>query len=255
MNSSWTLKGKVALVTGGTRGIGKSIVETLLTFGAEVFFVARTASDVIHREQQWKEDGFWVEGIVADVTQSEEREKIIESIKSQKKGLDILINNVGTNIRKPFVEYTREEMETLFNTNLFSMLQLTRLAFPLLKESAPSCVVNITSVAGLTHLRTGAPYAMAKAAIHQLTKNLAVEWAEYPIRVNAVAPWYIKTPLTEPVLNDPQYLQSVLERTPMKRVGDVEEVSSLVTFLCLPVASYITGQCIAIDGGFSVYGF
>ena len=93
---------------------------------------------------------------------------------------------------------------------------------------------------------------MTKAAMNQMTRNLAAEWADQKIRVNAVVPWYIDTPLARQVLNDPQYLNEVISRTPMKRTGKPEEVASLATFLCMPAASYITGQCIAVDGGFSV---
>ena len=116
-------------------------------------------------------------------------------------------------------------------------------------------MVNNASVAGLTHLRTGAPYGMSKAAMIQLTRNLAVEWAAEGVRVNAVAPWYIRTPLAEQVLSDPAYRQDVLQRTPMGRVGEPEECARAIAFLCMPAAAYITGQCLAVDGGFSVYGF
>jgi Tropinone reductase 1 len=128
-------------------------------------------------------------------------------------------------------------------------------AYPLLKKSGRASILNISSVAGLTSLKTGSPYAITKAGIIQLTKNLAAEWAVDGIRVNAIAPWYIKTPLTEALLNKPDFLKSVLDRTPMKRVGEPREVASAAAFLCSDAASYITGQCIAVDGGFSVYGF
>jgi Tropinone reductase 1 len=104
-------------------------------------------------------------------------------------------------------------------------------------------------------VRTGAVYGMAKAALHQLTKNLAVEWAEDGVRVNAVAPWYIRTQRSEPALADTDYLDEVLERTPLKRIGEPEEVAAAIAFLCLPAASYITGQVLAVDGGFTCYGF
>ncbi len=126
---------------------------------------------------------------------------------------------------------------------------------PLLKASGKASVVFNSSVAGINHMRTGAVYGASKAAMIQLTKNLAVEWAEHGIRVNAVAPYYIRTPLAEQVLADEAYLQEVLDRTPMSRVGEPQEVADVVTFLCMPAASYITGQCIAVDGGFTVNMF
>jgi Tropinone reductase 1 len=104
-------------------------------------------------------------------------------------------------------------------------------------------------------VRTGSPYGMTKAALAQLTRNLAVEWAGDGIRVNAVAPWYIRTRRTEDVLADPAYLEEVLDRTPMGRIGEPEEVAGAVAFLCLPASSYVTGECIAVDGGFLRYGF
>ena len=112
-------------------------------------------------------------------------------------------------------------------------------------------MLQFSTVANATHAR----YGTSKAAMIQLTKNLAVEWAGQGIRVNSVAPWYIETPLAKQVLQDDDYRQEVLDRTPMKRVGTVEECAAAIAFLCLPAASYITGHCLAIDGGFSVYGF
>jgi Tropinone reductase 1 len=169
--------------------------------------------------------------------------------------LQILVNNAGTNIRKRMSELSLEEYRLVQEVNLVSCFEMCRLLYPLLREGAPAAVVNNASVAGMTHLRTGAPYGMSKAAIIQLTRNAAVEWAQDGIRVNAVAPWYIRTPLADQVLSDPQYCKDVLDRTPMGRVGEVEECARAIAFLCLPASSYVTGQCLAVDGGFSVYGF
>ena len=169
--------------------------------------------------------------------------------------LSLLVNNAGTNQRKATLEYDEAEVRALLETNVVSAFEMSRLAHPHLVEHANAAIVNVGSVSGLTHVRTGSPYGMTKAAIAQLTKNLACEWAADGIRVNAVAPWYIRTQRTEPALADPDYLEQVLERTPMDRIGEPEEVSAAVAFLCMPAASYITGEIIAIDGGFLKFGF
>ncbi len=253
--NKWSLNGKTALVTGSTKGIGQAVAEELATLGAAIFIVARRREEVATQVKKMQDAGFEAFGITADVTLPEERRRMLETVINTGRGLDILVNNVGTNIRKKAVEYHDEEYHHIMNTNMHSNFALSQLFYPLLKTSKEAAVVNVLSVAGLTHLRSGAPYGMSKAALTQLTKNLAVEWAPDHIRVNAVAPWYTKTPLVETLLQDKKYLQDVLERTPMKRVAEPEEVATAVAFLCMTAASYVTGQCLAVDGGFMVNGF
>ncbi len=251
----WSLKGKNALITGGTKGIGLAIAEELINFGANVFIVARSETGVNEIVKKWKLKGTEAYGCAVDVSTETGRKILFEKLNSVWNKLDILINNVGTNIRKKFNEYSSDEFEHIVNTNLRSMYEITKAAYPLLKESGAGCVVNISSSAGKTHVRTGVIYGMTKAAIDQFTRNIAVEWASDNIRVNAVAPWYIRTPMVEHLFEDETYLNDVLSRTPLKRLGKPEEVASTVAFLCLPAAGFITGQCIDVDGGFTVYGF
>lgn len=252
--AAWRLDGRRALITGGSSGIGLALARELASLGADLVLVARDEERLGQARDQVmaSSPGREVQVIAADVANPDARERLVAALRGP---LHVLVNNAGINIRKRVTDLTLEEYQRVQDANLTSCFEMCRLLHPRLREAAPSCVVNNASVAGLTHLRTGAPYGVSKAGMIQLTRNLAVEWAREGIRVNAVAPWYIETPLANQVLKDPDYRRAVLERTPMNRVGEVMECARAMAFLCLPAASYITGHCLAVDGGFSVYGF
>lgn len=252
MIDRWTLTGKKALITGATKGIGKAIAQEFLVLGAEVTIVARHEPTLTQVLQSWHDQGWNAHGIAADVATASGRQAVLEQLNMG--GLDILVNNVGTNIRKRAIDYAAAEYMQIFQTNLDSVFELCQMSYPLLKASAGS-IVNIGSVAGLTAVRTGAPYGMTKAALVQLTRSLAVEWGRDRIRINTVAPWFVQTPLTEPLLKNPELLAEVEAATPLQRTGTPEEIAGVVAFLCMPAAAYLTGQCISVDGGFTAFGF
>ena len=251
----WNLEGKRALITGGTKGIGLAVAEEFLSLGAEIIIVARNKELVSEKVSEWKTNGFIANGFAKDLSKAEDRKSLAYEVNKQWNSFNFLINNVGMNIRKKALEFSEEEINTILNTNLVSTYELSRIFHNNLKLSGNSSIVNLGSVAGLTHMRTGFPYGMSKAAIEQLTKNLAVEWAEDKIRVNSIAPWYIDTPLVEHLMKDEKYYNAVIDRTPMKRIGKPREVASTVAYFCMDESSYITGQTIAVDGGFMVNGF
>ena len=254
-SSLWQLDGRRALITGGSRGIGWATAEALTERGAEVWLMARNEAELDERVAELRSNGAKAHALPADLADPQARGKAVERLLDATETLDILINNAGFNIRKQAVELSAEETESVLQTNLVGALELTRALYGPLRHADAGCVVNVSSVAGHTHLRTGVAYAMSKAAMNQMTRNLACEWAGDSIRVNAVAPWYIDTPLAGQVLSDPDYLAEVLSRTPLKRIGRPEEVAATIAFLCMPAAGYITGQILSVDGGFSVYGF
>ncbi len=246
----WTLKNKKALITGGTKGIGRAIAEEFLAQGAEVHVVARNNGELQLMAEELISVKDRIHFSSIDVSKPENLSDLLAEVSGRWKSIDILVNNVGTNIRKAAKEYTDEEYSKIFNTNLHSAFNLCVNLHGLLKLSGDASIINISSVAGHGHMRTGIVYGMTKAAMNQMTANLAVEWAADGIRVNAISPWYIQTPLAVQVLKNKEYLAAILEKTPMKRVGQPSEVATLAAFLAMPASSYITGQCIAVDGGF-----
>ncbi|MBZ2186598.1 MAG: SDR family oxidoreductase [Bryobacter sp.] len=231
---NWNLQGYRAVVTGGSQGIGRAIVEEYRRLGAEVMSVSLE------------------EGVVADVATAEGREQVIASLPWET--VDVLVNNVGTNVRKPTVEYTLAEYERVMATNATSMHELSRMMHPWLKRSGRGSVVNIGSVAGVLSVGSSAAYAMTKAAVAHLARYLAVEWAKDGIRVNAIAPGWVATALTEKIQQSGKAMRVIEERTPLGRMGRPEEIAAVAAFLAMEGASYLTGAVIPVDGAMSAYG-
>lgn len=252
---TFNLENKIAVVTGAGRGIGRALAVGLAEAGADVAILARTESDLNETASLIEQTGRKAFVVVTDVTSREAVHKAVQAIKTEFGRIDILVNNAGMNIRTPALDVTDDEWETIMETNLHSAFMMAQETAHVMKEEGGGKIINITSVGGHVALRTGVVYASTKAALIQMTKTLALEWAKYGININAIGPWYFRTPLTEKLLADEEYLNDILSRTPMKRVGELEDLVGPVVFLSGKASDYITGQTLFVDGGMTIYGF
>ncbi|MEM1329926.1 MAG: SDR family oxidoreductase [Planctomycetota bacterium] len=248
-----------AVVTGGTTGIGAATAELLLSRGWRVLIAARTPANIEVRVSHWREQGHDALGVACDLATDTGLQQLIDAASKDLGGPDVLVNNVGTNIRKPSLEYSESEIDQILRTNLGGPFTLCRALQPaMLEHGHEPSIVNVSSVAAQRCIASGVAYAASKAGLDQITRYLAAEWAPTPdrkgVRLNSVLPWYIDTPLVAPVLTDQVKMPRILERTPMGRVGKPEEVAAAIAFFASTDASFITGQTLAVDGGFMAAG-
>ena len=245
---AWRLDGKHALVTGGSKGIGRAVVDHLVELGAHVTIVARSQGPI---DETIAAHPGAVTGITADVATPEGRAAVAEQAPAE---LHVLVHNAGGNIRRRLTEYDDATIEQVVALNLLSPLSLSRQLHPRLVAAGGASVVHVGSVAGIVALSTGVAYGAAKAGLSQATRTLALEFAGDNIRVNMVAPWYTRTDLVAPVLAQERRMKAIVARTPLQRVAEPAEVAAAIVFLALPCASYITGQTLAVDGGMTIQG-
>ncbi|UOQ42753.1 glucose 1-dehydrogenase [Halobacillus salinarum] len=251
---SFSLKNKLAVITGGTKGIGKAITMAFAESGADVFIIARNEDDLNAVQQEVVMLGQQAYCICGDINK---HEWIIEQVEKRREGrpIDIWVNNAGMNIRSEAQEVSEAEWEQIVSTNMKSAFFLSQYAGKVMMENGGGKIINISSVGGHTALRTGVVYAMTKSALIQMTKNLALEWGKHQINVNAIGPWYFPTALTEKLLQDEEYVNEIIERTPLKRIGRLQELAGAAVFLASEAGDYMTGQTLFVDGGMTIYGF
>lgn len=253
---SFDLTGKRVIVTGAGRGIGRALAAGLAQAGADVAILARTEQDLQETARLIESAGRKAYIIQTDVTEREQVKAAAAEAAGFLGGIDVLVNNAGMNIRSKALDVTDAEWKKIMDTNLASAFMMAQETGHIMKEQGTGgSIISISSVAGTVALRTGVVYAASKAAMIQMTKVLAMEWGSLGIRVNSIGPWYFKTPLTEKLLADPDYLKDITDVTPLGRVGELPELVGPAVFLASDASSYITGQTLFVDGGMTIKGF
>ena len=252
MNHLFDVKGKVAVVTGGTRGIGYMIAQGLLINGAKVYVVSRKEESCQTAEQQLQQYG-QVKGIAADLSNLAQIQIFAEKLSALEPQIDILVNNAGATWGAELGKFPEAGWDKVLDTNLKSVFFLTQALLPQLlnhTSESPSRVINIGSIDGLTVPTFGNySYSASKAAVHQLTKHLAGHLAGQNINVNAIAPGPFETKMTEFMLQ--QNRDEIVNTIPLKRIGQAEDIVGTVLFLASQASSFITGAVIPLDGGYS----
>ncbi|MDZ5711967.1 SDR family NAD(P)-dependent oxidoreductase [Jeotgalibacillus haloalkalitolerans] len=253
---SFRLDGKKAIITGAGRGIGRALAIGFSLAGAEVILCSRTESELNQVKSDIEDLGGTASVYQMDVTNTTELKATVERIFSDHHQVDILINNAGMNIRSKANDVTEEEWIKIMDTNVKSAFMMSQAVGAKMQEQVNGgSILSVSSVAGHVALKTGVVYAASKAAMIQMTKVLAYEWGSHGVRVNSIGPWYFETPLTKHLLEDEEYLNEILAVTPLKRVGQVEELVGPALFLSSDAGSYVTGQTLFVDGGMTINGF
>jgi NAD(P)-dependent dehydrogenase (short-subunit alcohol dehydrogenase family) len=251
---TFSLNGKIALVSGAGRGIGRSIAVGLAKAGADLVVFSRTKEQFQATASEIKGLGRRALGMRVDVSKREDVANMVEMSVREFGRLDVLVNNAGLNPSYTFIERVKDKhWDQIMDVNLRGAFNCCREVIPIMKEQGRGCIINVASVAGLKALYKCAPYTASKGGLVQLTRTMAIELAPFNIRANVLAPGFVGTELTEGLLTDPEENERVLSLIPMGRTGEAHEIAPAVVFLASDAASYITGAVLCVDGGWSAW--
>jgi NAD(P)-dependent dehydrogenase (short-subunit alcohol dehydrogenase family) len=247
-----SLKGKAALVTGGSRGIGRAIAIGLAEVGVDIIVASRKLPDLEKAVERIKGLGGRAVAVQANIGKMDEVSNLVERAKEAFGRVDILVNNAATNLNMaPLLEADERAWDAVMNPNLKGLFFLSQGIARIMKEQGGGNIINIASIEGLTP--TMLPiYGISKAGVIMATKFMAKQWGKYNIRVNSIAPGITRTDFSQPLIDNPQILKALMSNTPLARVAEPEEMVGAVLYLASDAASYVTGQIIAIDGGITI---
>lgn len=246
------LDGKVALVTGSTRGLGWSMAKALAERGAHVVVTGRSADDVESRVAQLRAEGRSASGRPGDLADLDDAVAGIDEVVASNGRLDVLVNNAGINARGPFVSFDRADWERVLRVNLDAPFVMAQAAARHMASRHTGRIINVASIMGTVARPTVPAYVTSKGGLEAMTKALAVELAPLGITVNAIGPGYVATEMNAALVADPDFDRMVRSRTPMGRWGEPDEIAAAAVFLASDEASYVTGQKLIVDGGMTV---
>ena len=247
------LKGKIAMVTGGTRGLGEVSALALAKAGADIAVCGRSASDLERVSTAICKLGRNAVGFHIDVTDKTKVSEAVAQVLDYFGRIDILINNAGVNYRVPVLEFPEEEWDRIISTNLKGYFLTAQSVAPQMITNGYGKIINMSSILGTVGLPNQVAYAASKGGVDQMTKVMALEWAKLGVRVNAVGPTYFETELVTQIREDPERFKFINERTPMGRWGYLPELEGIIIFLASPASDFITGQTIYVDGGWTTW--
>jgi len=246
----FNLKGKIALVAGGAGGIGAAISEGLASFGAEVIICGRNGEKAQKIANGIVQAGGKATGKSLDITDSVKTNELVDNLDKDYGKIDILVNCVGTQIETPAIEYKAEDWDKIFDINLKSAFYLSQTVARVQIPKGGGKHIHISSVRSKLGIHRGyIGYCTTKGGMNLMVKQLATEWAQYNITVNAIAPTFIRTELVAKYLNDPDFYNPLVKRIPLGRVGEPIDIAGMGIYLASPAADFITGQIIFADGG------
>ena len=248
--SDFSLENKVALITGGTSGLGKMMALALAKAGAFVW-IASSRDNADETLKELKDQGTEGRFIQLDVTSSEALENVVSLIHQESNRIDILVNAAGINLRTSAEDLTLDEWQKTIDINLTAPFHLSQLVVGSMRENNWGRIINIASLQSLRAFDNSIPYGASKGGIMQLTRALAQAYSKDGVLVNAIAPGFFRTNLTESLFQDPGKLQTLADKTMMGRNGEEKDIFGISVFLCSDANSYVTGQTIFLDGGFS----